>query len=270
MEMTDFGNSYMTWIVPHDPNDRRVPGHKPWSNSARILIDARCTITDTRSGASDEFYLIAPCRTEWMYQEENLFQIPSGEYREIFSPTRRLSLGKRMTTDGQLPRSVPALAQIAQSDTRVRTAGLLSLKFAVRTFPEVTTLETDAQVIAATQANLPLVGRTEIWDEARQLRATLEYPIRTMNIQTERQRFQVDTGPLIVPDLAAGEEHWMDLFSIAHIIYNTFDRAEFICRRPTPIEVDGREVASVQHYSDVRVYPARHILLAAGHLAEGA
>src|SRR4051794_10566558 len=197
--MTDFGNSYMTWIVPHDPTDRRVPGHKPWSNSARILIDARCTITATATGASDDFYLIAPCRTEWMYQDEHLFQHPSGEYREIFSATRRLSLGKRMTTDGKLPRSVPALAQLAQDDRQVRTAGLLSLKFAICTFPEVTTLETDAQVVAATQANLPLVGRTEIQDEARHLRATLEYPIKTMNIQAERQRFQVDTGPLIVP-----------------------------------------------------------------------
>jgi hypothetical protein len=270
MEMTDFGNSYMTWIVPHDPNDRRVPGHKPWSNSARILLDARCTITDTASGATDDFYLVAPCRTEWMYQDENLFQVPSGEYREAFSATRRLSFGKRMTTDGNLPRSVPAFRQQDTSAAPVRTTGLLSLKFAIRTFPEVTVLTTDAQVVAATQANLPLVGRTEIWDEGRHRRAVLEYPIKTMNIQTERQRFQVDTGPLLVPDLAAEEEHWMDLLSMAHIIYNTFERAEFICRQPTPIEVEGREVASVLHYSDVRVYPARHTLLAAGHLEEGA
>ena len=38
----------------------------------------------------------------------------------------------------------------------------------------------------------------------------------------------------------------------------------------TPIIEDGREVASVLHYSDVRVYPARHVLLAAGQLGQGA
>ena len=266
MRMIDFGNSYMTWIVPHNPEDRRVPGHKPWDNSARILLDACCTITDTVSGATDDFYLVAPCRTEWMYQDAHLFQRPSGEYREIFSPTRRLSLGKRMTIEGPSPRSVPALAQQPIEGVPVVTAGLKSLTFAVRTFSEVTVLEDDAAVVAATQANLPLAARTEIWDSDRHLRATLEYPIKTMNIQAERRRFQVDTGPLIVPNLAAREEHWMDLFSLAHIIYNTFDRAEFICRQPTPIEREGREVASVLHYADVRVYPARTTLLCAGTL----
>ncbi|MGN6361751.1 MAG: hypothetical protein ACTHNK_15310 [Thermomicrobiales bacterium] len=264
MRMVDFGNSYMTWIVPHNPADKRVPGHMPWDNSARILLDACCTITNTATGATDDFYLIAPCRTEWMYRDENLFQIPSGEYREIFSATRRLSLGTRQTVEGSLPRSMAALRQEPAPGGPVVTAGLTSLQFTVRTFPEVTILADDAAVVAATQANLPLVAHTEIWDDPRHLRATLEYPIKTMNIQAERQCFQVDTGPLIVPDLAAPEEHWIDLFSLAHIIYNTFDRAEFICRRPTPIMVDGREVASTQHYSAVRVYPARHTLLAAG------
>ncbi|MFN8511063.1 MAG: hypothetical protein U0232_12425 [Thermomicrobiales bacterium] len=266
MRMIDFGNSYMTWIVAHNPHDKRVPGHMPWDNSARILIDACCTITDTRSGVSDDFYLIAPCRTEWMYRDENLFQVPSGEYREIFSPTRRLSLGNRMTIETPAPRSMPALVEQPIEGVPVVTAGLLSLKFAVRTFAEVTELTDDASVVAATQANLPLAARTEIWDEARGLKATLEYPIKTMNIQVERQRFQVDTGPLIVPDLAGQEEHWLDLFSLAHIIYNTFDRAEFICRQPTPIVRDGQEVARVNHYSDVRVYPARTTLLCAGTL----
>jgi hypothetical protein len=96
VQMTDFGNSYMTWEAPHDFSDTRVPGHKPWGNSARILIDARCTITDDASGRSEELYLVAPCRTEWMYQEENLFQNPSGEYRVIFTQDRQLSVGKKI------------------------------------------------------------------------------------------------------------------------------------------------------------------------------
>jgi hypothetical protein len=266
MEMTDFGNSYMTWSVPHDPSDQRKPGHKPWGNSARILLDARCTIINTASGATDDFYLVAPCRTEWMYQDEHLFQLPSGEYREIFSSTRRLNLGKRLTVEGEQPRSLPALAPTAPTPGAVRIVGLTSLEFTIGTYPVATALTTDADVVAATQQNLPLGGVTEIWEDARNLRAVLEYPIKTMNFHPERQRFQVDTGPLIVPDLAAPEAHWMDTFSLAHIIYNTFERAEFICRRPTPLLVDGREVAQLLHYNEVRVLPARHTLLCGGEL----
>jgi hypothetical protein len=266
MEMTDFGNSYMTWSVPHDPSDQRQPGHMPWGNSARILLDARCTITNTATGATDDFYLVAPCRTEWMYRDDRLFQVPSGEYREVFSATRRLNLGKRMTVEGELPRSIPAKMRNEPTPGAVRTVGLTALDFTIGTFPMVTALTTDADVVTATQENLPLVGVTEIWNEERHLHAVLEYPIKTMNFHPERRRFQVDTGPLIVPDLAADEEHWMDTFALAHINYNTFDRAEFICRRPTPLLVDGREVAQILHYDEVRVLPARHTLLCGGEL----
>src|SRR4051812_27860878 len=103
MRLTDFGNSYMTWIVDPDLTDTRVPGHMPWNNSARILIDARCTITN--GDKTEQFYLIAPCRTEWMYRDDTVIQNPSGEYRVIFSQERSLSVGKHMTESGPAPRS---------------------------------------------------------------------------------------------------------------------------------------------------------------------
>ena len=69
MDATDFSDSYVAWTAPHDPGDTRKPGHKPWGNSARILLDARCVLTDQRTDQSEEFVLIVPCRAEWMYQE---------------------------------------------------------------------------------------------------------------------------------------------------------------------------------------------------------
>jgi hypothetical protein len=37
---------------------------------------------------------------------------------------------------------------------------------------------------------------------------------------------------------------------LAHTVYNTFDDAEFVCKRPTPLVVDGETVASIFHYSE--------------------
>ena len=65
-----------------------------------------------------------------------------------------------------------------------------------------------------------------------------------------------------VPDLAADEEHWIDRCAIAHVAYNTLDRCEVLCKRPTPIFHDGQEVARVFHYSDYREMPATHTLFA--------
>ena len=254
MNATDFSNSYITWSVPHNPDDKRVPGHKPWGNSARILIDARCELIDEKSGGSEDFFLIVPCRTEWMYQEENLFQIPSREYRGIWSRTRHISLGKGMIYESEQHKS--ALTK----DT------FTSLHFTIRSLHSATPLTTDEAVVAATLKELPLVAQTEIWDKQRQMRAVIEYPVKTMNIHPERRRFQVDTGPLPLPDFTSDTEERIEWFSLAHVVYNTFDRAEFIIRQPTPVVRDGREVCSVMHYSGIKVYEAQNTILCAGSL----
>jgi hypothetical protein len=227
----------MSWSIGADLNDKRKPGHMPWGNSARILIDARCTIHDDANGTSLETYLIAPCRTEWMYRETELIQIPSGEYRVIFSQDRQIQVGKH------IEETTPRTGSIS-------TSAFNTLEFAVRSVPAVA-LESDQAVVDATQRLVPIVATIEIANAERKLRALLEFPIRTMNIHPERVRFQVDNGPLIFPDFTLEPEHLIDHCKLAHTVYNTFDYAEFICKQPTPLVKDGKEVATVFHYSDV-------------------
>src|SRR5919198_77724 len=93
MDALDFSRSFMTWWAPPNLNDKRLPGHMPWGNGARIAFDARCEVIDDATGKRDEFVLIAPCRTEWMYRDEQIFQQPGGEYCVIFSPTRHRGVG---------------------------------------------------------------------------------------------------------------------------------------------------------------------------------
>ncbi len=255
MTAMDFDNSYMTWSCPHDPTDTRKPGHKPWGNCARILLEARCILTDEARGLSDEFFLIAGCRTEWVYQEENLFQIPSREYRGIWSRDRMMSTGSGIVYEGE------GHSSVAIADTRFDY-----LEFTIEEHPEVTVLDTHQAVVAATDSRLPIVAKTTVRDEARGISAVIEYPIKTMNFHPERGRFQVDTGPLLVPDFSSNSDHWIEWFDMAHVAYNTFDRAEFIIRRPTPVMVDGEEVCRVHHYSEVRVHDARNRFLCAGRL----
>lgn len=254
MTATDFGNSYMVWNVPHNPEDARKPGHKPWGNWARILLEACCELTDEGLGVSEGFFLIAGCRTEWVYQEESLFQIPSREYRGIWSRDRHMSTGYGMLYEGETKSSQPT----AEAFT--------SLHFTLRTYPEVTVLDTDEAVVAATERELPIVAQTEIGDAERHMRAVIEYPVKTMNFHPERKRFQVDTGPVLLPDFASTSEHRIEWFDMAHVVYNTFDRAEFIIRRPTPVEIDGHEACRVHHYSETRIHEARNTLVCAGRL----
>jgi hypothetical protein len=236
LETTDFNNSYMTWSASHNFADTRKPGHMPWGNAARIMIDARCTITDESGAVVDELYLIAPCRTEWMYRETELIQSPSGEYRVIFSEPHQLQLTVGKWIDESNVVRGPA----------VTTEGFNWIKFTINPKP-ATKLDTDQAVVDATMRNLPINARTSFTVDG--LTAMLEYPVRTMNYHEERVRFQVDTGPLIFPDLAAEADQLIDRCYLAHTVYNTFTYAEFVGKQPTPLVIDGREVTSIYHYS---------------------
>ena len=76
-------------------------------------------------------------------------------------------------------------------------------------------------VVKNTRSLYPLVAQTELM--FRGTKVTIEYPVKTMN--TTATDFQVDTGPVIFPDLRknnAGDIR--DRFFIAHIGFNTVER----------------------------------------------
>jgi len=242
----NFQASFMTWDFPPRPDPRPYARHNcPLGNKARIQLDAIVDVVDEETGQSERFVLIAACRTEGVYAEDRLFQIPSREYRVIYSLTVQRSMARSIAFEGEAPHGRPV-----SGDFR-------SLEIDVRTFDRTRVEKTPAEINAATAANLPLVGRTTIRDPKRRERYVLEYPIKTMNFRPENASFQVDTGPLLVPDFDSAEPNAIDRLEMAHVAYNRLDRAEFILRRPTPIcDADGTELCRVLHYSEVREHPA--------------
>lgn len=237
----------MTWDLPPPKNPNpKTRHHIPLGNKARIQVDAFIDVINEETGSSERFVLIAPCRTEWVYAEERLFQIPSGEYRVIFSLKEERSMRRALTFQGEAPRGHP-VKDIFRA-----------LEIDIRTFPQTRAWKTPAEVCAATARNVPLIGRTELRDPKRKERYVLEYPIKTMNFRPETPSFQVDTGPLLVPDFTSPAAAAIDRLEMAHIACNRLDRAEFILRRPTPIaDKEGKELVRVLHYAEVREHVAR-------------
>lgn len=247
----DFQHSFMTWDIPPRPDPRPHARHNiPLGNIARIQLDALIDVIDEASGAVERFVLIAPCRTEWVYAEDHLFQLPSREYRNIYSLTEHRNMGRGITDPDTRSYGSPA------------KDAYRSLVIDVQTFSSTRVLETPADIVDATARNIPLVGRTQTHDPKQERRYVLEYPIKTMNFRPESASFQVDTGPLLVPDFTADTERAIDQLEMAHIAYNRLDRAEFILRRPTPItDESGHALCTVLHYSEVREYPAQTQIL---------
>ena len=247
MNICDFANSYMRWVVPPHPDDRK-PGHMPWGNSARIQLDARCEIVDRTTGASEEFFLITPCRTEWMYRDDTLFQVPNHEYVGAWSRTHAIGLGSMTERVGQHATREPISIQ----------DGFTSYELTVRHFPHSRRLADDAEVVQATIDNLPLVAVTEIEDDAMDALVVMEYPVKTMNIHPERNRYQVDTGPLLFADSTVDAASAIERLRMAFVCYNTPDVAEFVLR--TTIDAAGRPV---DDYTEVRRLHATSTIYAA-------
>lgn len=245
----NFQSSYMTWDLPPRPDSRPHARHNiPLGNKARIQLDAIIDVSNEADGSRGQFVLIAACRTEWVYAESDLFQLPSREYRNIYSLSEERSMSSGITHDGEVTRGGPV------------TDSFRSIEIDVVRFGTSRALDDAAVINDATENNIPLVGRTEIRGEDRTY--TLEYPIRTMNFRPENSSFQVDTGPLLAPDLKSTESKSIDRLEMAHIAYNRLDMAELILRRPTPITDEaGSELARVLHYSETREHPTTTTIL---------
>lgn len=246
MNLCDFSNSYMTFTM------------KDRSNIARILLDARCIVTDRQKGETNEVALITPCRSEKMYLKEKLFQDPNYEFGGIWSRKQFVIIRTYLTHDPKREGEW----QVGE----VEGGRFADVKIDIRTHAEVTELKEDEQVVRATLKNLPIVARTHVQHTDPHITAVLEYPMKTINVCELTKRFQVDTGPLLLPDFASQAKNAIEKFQLAHVVYNTYTAAEFVIRQPTPITVDGKDVAQVMHYGKITTMPAKNELFCVGKL----
>ena len=202
-----------------------------------------------------EYNLISPCRTEWMYRDEPLWQQPnyefSGIYAEDISLYGHIKTGDVNTFGGDWR----VVQQIRER--------FLRFEVVIRPYSEFRKLESDAEVVEATTSYDPIVAHTEVWSDDGKMRATIEYPIKTMNVALEQGRMQVDTGPLIFPDFTASVEHEIERLHWAFVCYNTDEVAEFVLRGPTPVISNGEEVGTYIDYSEVRRVPMKNTFYAA-------
>jgi hypothetical protein len=241
VQIVDFANSYVTFFTkPHQG-----------ANIARIQVDAVCTLTE-RDGASETFYLIAPCRSERMYQDDQLFQMPNYEFSGIFALDECLILRTHWTSDREQP-------EYGRNRDRFDHVAI-----DIRHHSEAQAVTDRAAIVEATLANRPLVARTRLHSQDGGVRALLEYPIKTMNVTRNPAQFQVDTGPLIVPNFESDAGRQIERFDVAHVVYHTFDQAEFVLRRPMAVgEHEGAPV-SVTDYSVIKTFAAENEVVAGG------
>jgi hypothetical protein len=118
------------------------------------------------------------------------------------------------------------------------------------------------EILDAMQSGAPIVGQTEIRDEESGRTAVIEYPIKTINFERNRKDWQVDTGPVLLPDLPAPPERCSHELQLAHIAFRTPYWADFLVDRPTSVEPGDEDGPVTWHYSGRVTKPCRSVLLA--------
>ena len=223
-------------------------------NAPRFWVESRCRLVDDIDGSTTDYYQCGSCKSERTFAEEGLFADPNYDFLPIFSEEHTVIFRRHAYRNDNYAE------YWAAKDT---WGGVL---FDVQEADCVQALDSNEEILLATRKCLPIVTQTEIWDDNTQMRAIIECPVKTMNIDENRCIYQVDTGIVLFPDLSKRYNRQIEAFSIAYVAFNVPHFADFVIEQPTPIVEDGKEVASVYHYSGIQSLAAKNTVLCIGNL----
>lgn len=226
MTPLDYGRSFLIGLVA--------------SNEVRFWVESRTRIIDGRTGRTEEYCQTGSCKSEHTFAERELFHEDNYDFLPIFGPEYGV-IYRRTAKLSPTYKSVVA--------TEEMWGGQIYHTVEAPRYEELTDLPA---ILEATREFHPIVAQTEIWNEETGLRAIIECPVKTMNTRREPMAYQVDTGPIVFPDLSTRETRVADGLSLAFVAFNAPHFADFVVEVPTPV-ADG---VAVHHYMQRISLPA--------------
>ena len=236
----DYGRSFICGTAPR--------------NAVRFWVESRTTILDDQADTATDYYQCASCKSEDTFAEKDLFLADNYDFLPILG-------GGNWLVFRRYARISPRYRTIHPVEKMWGEPRML-----LHDAAELTVLDTFEKIRDATAAGLPLVTQTEVRDEQTGLRAVIECPTKTMNISLDKQMYQVDTGPIALPDLTRRFDPQIDSLRLAFIAFNAPHFADFVVEQPTPVIEDGEEKCQIHHFSSPFSLAARNIVLALGRL----
>jgi hypothetical protein len=217
-------------------------------NSPRFWVESRLVISDPAQKVISTYYQCGSCKSEYTFPPRNLFHPDNYDFLPIFGDTDCVIFRRTVNVRGEY-RSVQPIAKSWGGTTPV-----------LRTF-KGRVLANVQEISAAMMAGKPLVSQTELRDAKTGRSAVIECPVKTINWNRDKGEWQVDTGPVLLPDLTVPPAEWSRKLRLAYVAFNAFDWAEFIIEEPTAVLQAGKEVAKVHHYHGQVQLKARNLVL---------
>jgi hypothetical protein len=190
-------------------------------NSVRFVPESRCVIFDDPENDTFEYVQCAACRSEYTFSQKNLFTEHNYNFTPVFGRDHTAALFCEYAIHNERYfRSANA------DEAPLSVWGKPSFVVHAARTPEP--LDTPRALIVAAKAGAYIVVRTEIANAERGLRALVEYPAKTINMNERSNVFQIDTGPIVFPDLWATQKGHLEALRLAFIAFNSFGRSEVL------------------------------------------
>lgn len=215
-----------------------ISGRWP-ENRVRFWVESRMRYIDEVNKITEDYYQCGACKSEDTFAEKDLFYKDNYDFTPVFGPEHGIIFRRKAYLNDNYKSCLKAADMWQGQDYKLKEADHAKL------------LESNADIRRATHEAIPLVAQTEIANEELGIRAIIEYPIKTMNINDDRDIYQVDTGPVLLPDLSKRHERIVDGISLAYIAFNVSTVADFVIEAPTPVMENGKEICKVYHYSRI-------------------
>ena len=220
-------------------------------NAVRMWIESRTIVVDDQARTRTEYYQCGSCKSENTFHEHDLFHKVNYDFLPIFGAGNVLVFRRYAEANARYRQVRPYAKFWGEPIFRLKRPAVAR------------PLDNWAAIRDATAEGTPLVARTEIADPKSGLRAILEYPVKTMNVDLDHGKYQVDTGPVALPDLAKRYQPQIESLSLAFVAFNAPGFADFVIEQPTRVPA-GKEAAEVYHYSKIVSVAAKNRLWALG------
>ena len=251
MNVCDFSRSFVTFRIDLEKKRPKTVSQEPpfTLNNARLQLDCRSWFTwpgASGGGAAVEVVLSASCKTEQVNVKQDIWHEPNADMCLLASEKEFMVIKSWDRNNRGVMLWPPSLGEQPDRQPGTTAEAFDRLRIDIHE-NQGKVLQTTQQIIDAALANRPLVSRTEFTAQDG-THVLLEYPVKVLNV-SERDRFyQIDTGPVLVPDPEAFDgQNPISILRKAFIAHNSLGCTEFIVNVPTPIA----DSLSVNHYSKV-------------------
>ncbi|WP_428528948.1 hypothetical protein [Pseudorhodoplanes sp.] len=222
----DFGRSSCTWLL-RDEDSRGT-----------FALDAVLAIGPSEAPI-ERYVLTAQVFAGNVYAGSGLFKLPPYGYSAAFSETRF-----RIFRD-------PVHGQAGGGDSVGMHSDLFRLVSIDLHSCPCREVQAD-ELISGAVAPMRLLARIDIAEGPGYPAHSLEFPVRHINRDAPRGRFQVETGPVL--SLEAGMAGLPGLLRRAYVMFGALDRAELLLDTPRNVDAAQRWSSSISLRCKVTIF----------------